>query len=580
MKYSELRSLLVKRFNIPKERSVKNAIRQFTIAERAVFWGLVVLFVTSGVLLLWQVNNAFLVEVPLKGGSLTEGIVGTPRFINPVLAFSDADKSLVSLVYSGLLKNSGNNRTVDDLADNVVISSNGLTYTVHIKTDAKFQDNIPVTADDVVFTIQKIQNQSLKSPLYGNWSGVLATKVDSSTVTFTLKKPYTPFIDNLTLGILPKHIWKNVSDDEFSFSQFNALPVGSGHYKINSVQRDSGGIPNYYDLSAFDNSYIQNIIFKFYSSKQDLLDAYSSGQVQSIGGISPAEAVAIKKSDANTISVPLTRVFGVFFNQSHSKVLLDIAVRQALDISAPREQIITDVFNGYASPITSPLPSGLFDWTNPVNKTDMNARLASASAILKKDGWTPNPTTGVLEKKSKSATLVLSFSISTSDAPELKAVGQILQDTWKQIGVKVDVLVFETGDLNQNVIRPRSFDALLFGEVIGRDADVYPFWASSERNGPGLNIAQYANSKADKLLDTARTTKSDSIREQSYKSFVDEVAADVPAVLLYTPSYLYVVPKTVHNITFGELSVPQDRFLDVNNWYIETNKVWTIFQNK
>jgi peptide/nickel transport system substrate-binding protein len=132
-------------------------------------------------------------------------------------------------------------------------------------------------------------------------------------------------------------------------------------------------------------------------------------------------------------------------------------------------------------------------------------------------------------------------------------------------------------DLNQNVIRPRSFDALLFGEVIGRDADVYPFWYSSERNDPGLNIAEYANSKVDKLLDTARQTKSDSVREQSYKSFVQEIKKDVPAVFLYTPSYLYVVPKKVQNISIGELSIPQDRFLGINNWYIETNKVWQLF---
>ena len=156
-------------------------------------------------------------------------------------------------------------------------------------------------------------------------------------------------------------------------------------------------------------------------------------------------------------------------------------------------------------------------------------------------------------------------------------MGQILKEAWNQIGVKVDVLVFEMNDLNQNVIRPRAFDALLFGEVVGRDADVYPFWYSSERNDPGLNIAEYANSKVDKLLDTARQTKSDTTKKQSYVSFIQEIKKDVPAVFLYTPNYLYVVPKKVQNISNGELSVPQDRFLGINNWYIETNKVWKIF---
>ncbi len=577
MKYSELRSLLVKRFNIPKERPVRNAIRHFTIAENAVFWFFVFIFVLSGVALLWQVNNAFLVSVPLRGGSLTEGVVGTPRFINPVLAFSDADKNLTALVYSGLVHNTSENQTENDLADDVSLSPNGLTYTVHIRSNAKFQDQTLVTADDVLFTIQKIQNTNLKSPLFGNWSGVAVNKIDDHTVSFTLKKPYTPFMNNLTIGILPKHIWKNVSDEEFSFSQFNVLPVGSGHYKINTVQRNSGGIPDYYDLVSADSAYIEHFIFRFYSNKQDLLDAYSNGEVGSMGGISPEEAIALKKNGSNIVSVPLTRVFGVFFNPNHSKTLLDKTTRQALDLATPREQIVKDVLHGYGTPITGPLPPGLFSWTNPTNISSYEDRVNQAKTILKKAGWTTNTQSGMLEKKTKGATLTLSFTISTGDTPELKAVGKVLVDAYKQIGVKVDLLVFETGDLNQNVIRPRSFDALLFGEVIGRDADVYPFWHSSERNAPGLNIALYANSKVDKLLDTARTTSNDSTREQSYKSFVSEIKNDVPAVFLYSPSFLYVVPKYVNNISLGELSAPQDRFLGVKDWYIETNKVWKLF---
>ena len=141
----------------------------------------------------------------------------------------------------------------------------------------------------------------------------------------------------------------------------------------------------------------------------------------------------------------------------------------------------------------------------------------------------------------------------------------------------MDVLVFETGDLNQNVIRPRKFEALLFGEVVGRDADVYPFWHSSERSDPGLNIALYANSKVDKLLESARVTSDPSERDSIYQSFNKEIKNDIPAVFLYTPSFLYLVPTDVQNINLGELSTSQDRFLGVRDWFLETNKVWEIF---
>lgn len=582
MTYSELRSLLVKRFDIPKERSIKKALRSFTLAEKAVFYFFVGIFVLSGLSLLYSVNSAYLVEVPLQGGSLTEGVVGNPRFINPVLAFSEADKNLSALIYSGLVRITPEGRAANDLADSISVSEDGLVYSVHLRPDATFHDGEPVTSDDIEFTIQKIENPALKSPLFGTWSGVIVQKVDPSSITFTLKKPYAPFIDNLTLGILPKHIWGNVSDDEFSFSQFNALPIGSGPFEINTVQRNSGGIPDYYDLSPFKQAlggapFIGHMIFRFYPNQAELLNGYNNGDISSISGFSPEEALALKNSNSHILSSPLPRVFGVFFNQSQSKALLDKSVRQALDLSAPKEAIVKDVLQGYATPIDGPLPPGLFSWSGERSTTTPpEARLAYAQKILTDGGWTKNPQ-GIFEKKTKSATLTLSFSISTGDAPELKAVADRLRTAWTNLGAKVDVLVFETGDLNQNVIRPRKFDALLFGEVVGRDADVYPFWHSSERNDPGLNIALYANSKVDKLLEDARQTADSQKREEDYKAFDKEIRTDLPAVFLYTPSFLYLVPTNVRAITLGDLTTPQDRFLGIKDWYLETNRVWKLF---
>ena len=171
----------------------------------------------------------------------------------------------------------------------------------------------------------------------------------------------------------------------------------------------------------------------------------------------------------------------------------------------------------------------------------------------------------------------MSFSISTGDAPELQAVADELVANWQKLGAKIEVLVFETGDLNQNVIRSRNFDTLLFGKVVGRDADLYPFWHSSQKADPGLNIALYTNSRADKLLENARSADTKEEVEESYKAFAEEVKTDMPAVFLYTPSYLYVVPEKVKAISLNSLTVSQDRFLGIRDWYIETNKVWKIF---
>ncbi|MDB5194349.1 MAG: family 5 extracellular solute-binding protein peptide/nickel transport system substrate-binding [Parcubacteria group bacterium] len=581
MTYSSLRALLVKRFSLPKERPIKKAIRSFSPAEKSVFYILVGLFIFAAIAMLWKVNNSFLIETPARGGTLTEGVVGNPRFINPVLAISEPDKTLTSLIYSGLVRTDKTGAIQNDLADNVSISDDGLTYTVHIRPSAIFSDGSAVTADDVLFTIQKILDPNLKSPLLGDWSGITAQKVDDQTVNFILKKPYAPFIDNLTVGILPKHIWKNVTTDEFAFSQFNTLPVGTGPFMVGSVTRNSGGIPDYYDLVPFDKAiggepYIGHYIFRFYPSERDLLAAYDGGDIDAMSGISSDEAKSLKNA-ANILSSPLPRIFGVFFNQSQNPALLQKEVRQALDLAAPKEDIVKSVLGGYGTPIDSPLPPSLFPWTLTENPKSSDERLAEAQALLAKNGWVKNSTTGVLEKKSKKDTITLSFSISTGNAPELTKVADELRDAWTKLGASVDVQVYETGDLNQNIIRPRKYDALLFGEVVGRDADVYPFWHSSQRIDPGLNIALYANSKVDKLLEDARRQSDPAKRDADYKSFDQEIRNDVPAVFLYAPNYIDVVPKSLLAVSIGNLSVPSDRFTSVRDWYIDTDNVWQIF---
>jgi peptide/nickel transport system substrate-binding protein len=553
------------------------------MAEKSVFYFFATLFVLTGFFMLWQASDAYLVEVPIQGGTLSEGVVGNPRFINPVLALSEADKNLSALIYSGLVRLTPEGKVENDLAEEIEVSDNKLAYTVTIKENARFHDGTPVTADDILFTIGKIIDPAIKSPRKGNWDGVTVEKMGNRTVRFTLKKAYSPFVYNLTTGILPKEIWKNVSDDEFSFSQFNTLPVGSGPYRVERVERNEGGIPDYYHLSPFQDTagrepYIKNLVFRFYPSEAALIKAYNDREVDAIGGVSPERMASLNTEDTQVLDSPLPRVFGVFFNQSRAKVLLNKEVRQALDMAAPKERIVEKVLSGYGTVIDGPLPAGVYPWTTD-RKYSLNydERLNGAKELLANAGWKANPQTGVLEKKSGTGTIALSFSISTGDAPELRQVADELVSAWQALGAQVEVSVYETGDLNQNVIRPRQFDALLFGEVAGRDADVYPFWHSSQRNDPGLNIALYANTRADEFLEKARSTSEPKEIEENYLAFQKEVLGDVPAVFLYTPSFLYLVPEKMAAVAKRPLAVSQDRFLGIRDWYTETDKVWKIF---
>ena len=567
-------------WRIRNSEKITKIIGSFSITEKVIFGFFSLLLIISSLFLIFKLNDLFLVEVPDYGGSLTEGVLGSPRFINPLLAISDTDRDLTGLVYSGLTKIDENGQLVPDLAQSYKISDDGKVYTFYLKEGLSFQDGRPLTADDVVFTVEKIKDPTLKSPHKSSWDGITVKKINDMTVEFDLKQSYSPFIQNTTLGILPKEIWKTASSDEFPFSTYNVHPIGSGPYKVSKIIFTSSGLPSEYDLKPFDQysegkPYISNVIIKSYQNESDLLDAYKAGDISSIHGISPDRLPDLPKS-TKIVTTPLPRVFGVFFNQNSNPALVYKEVRQALDIATDKRQIIDTALAGFGQIIDEPLPS---KETDPNKKIFDSSNIDKAKALLTKAGWTQN-SDGIFQKKDKKNTTTLSFSISTGAVPELKTAAELLQKQWQKVGAQVQIKIFEISDLNQNVIRPRKYDALLFGEIVGQSGDLYPFWHSSQRNDPGLNIAMYTNIKADKILEDIRATTNKDRQSKLYSDFEKEIGNDTPAIFLYSPHFIYIIPNNVHNVSLGELTVPAQRFAGISKWYIQTNKVWKIFATK
>lgn len=557
-------------------------MQTFGIRERIVFGIFGVTAVLSSVMILWQINRYFLVEIPAEGGSITEGVIGIPRFINPLLAISDADRDMTALLYAGLMRASKNG-LVPDLAESYEISDDGLFYTFTLREDIEFHDGTPITTDDVEFTILKAQDPTLKSPKRASWEGVRVEKLDQRRIQFVLKQPYSPFLENTTIGIMPKTIWKNADSEQFSFSEFNIEPVGSGPYKISALKRNKSGIPEYYDLIPFrtyalGKPYIKNIRMSFYTNEDALLRALRAGDIESVNAISPMSAQALSDEGFLVLRAPLPRVFGVFFNQNQAPIFAEKAVRNMLSEVAPRETIIRDVLFGYGTPLIGPIPPGSRGYAEiSEEKKSTEERRAQAREILEKAGWTVGDGGVYEKKKSKKETVRLAFSLATSDVPELKAVAEQIKAEWESIGASVELKIFESGDLNQNVIRPRKYDALLFGEIVGRDSDLFAFWHSSQRNDPGLNIALYTSSIADKLLEDMRRVTDPEKRAEAYEKFGVEISKDVPAVFLYAPEFVYILPKKIKGLAIGTVTVPSERFLNIHEWYIDTDLVWEVF---
>lgn len=567
-------------------KKIKVVIAHLSNTEKTILVVLSFIILISGYFAInTYLSKNFKVSIPKQGGSLTEGVVGSPRFINPLLATSETDKDLVALIYSGLMRMDSKGNLIPDLADNIEVSEDGLQYTLHISDNAKFHDDTPVTADDVIFTVNKAKDPELKSSKRSNWEGVLVERLDDKTVRFTLNQAYEPFLQNTTLKILPRHIWDGVTSSEFAFSIYNSNPIGTGPYKIKNITRDSIGIPKTYVLGAFDKfllgrPYINTITFKFAKNEDELIQMYQTGKVNALHGISPEKAQKLQSEKYKISTTPLPRIFGIFFNQDKANVLASNPVRNALNVAAPKIDIVKNVLFGFGQTINSPIPKIFKAEHDPIENLNEEEKILAAQKILETAGWEKNDQGIYILDSKKDSKKILSFSIATSNIKELIDAANTTAEVWKKVGAQVEVKVFDPNDFNQNVIRQRNYDAILFGLVVGKVSDLYAFWHSSQRNDPGLNISGYANIKTDNLLEKVRTLIDKNEVQSELAIFESEVKKDTPAVFLYSPQFIYTIPEKIKGNEINYLVTADERFAEVYKWYINTEQILRVFKNE
>ncbi len=534
-------------------------------------------FLTLAILLIIR----FTVPVPDTGGTLREGAIQEPRFINPVYASTDTDRDISNLVFSKLIRYDTNGTPEMDLAESVEVSDDGKEYTVILRDDVLWHDGEIFSAADVVFTIHLIQDQAYKSPLRANWQGVTIEELDEKTLRFVLRQPYAPFLENLAIGILPEHLWKKIPRESAILSDLNLKPIGTGPYQFKKFSHlDDGTITSivltrneHYHL---EGPYLDEIQFSFHPDEEHLETAYRQNDIDSFVILSKKTADNISELDAHTYPLKLPKLFAVFLNANTQPALGRSKVRQALASAIDREALIGKTLASGGVVVNSAIPPGTFGHNDAIPPIAFDPE--GARALLAQDGWKLNESNGLLERTegsgAKKTVQKLELHLMTSDAEDLAQAADLIADMWRAIGAKVEVKKLEVNDLESNIIRPRNYELLLFGEVFGHDPDPFAFWHTSQLKDPGLNIALYANTKVDTLLEEARRTRDPETREAKYREFQKIVANDVAAIFLYSPTHYYAVRKSIQGIEIGSLTLTDERFNKVNQWYEKTRRAF------
>lgn len=514
-----------------------------------------------------DLDNYFIEKKPAFGGLYVEGVVGSMESFNPLYeGLNPAEDDINKLVFSGLLKYR-DDKPIPYIAKSWEVLEDGKVYVFHLRDDAKWHDGQKLDAEDVVYTIQSIQDPDVRSTYSGIFRDVVPEATDQYTVKLTLPAYNPSFLSNLDFGILPRHLYEKTPGRNMMVAKQNQSPVGSGPYRFDKIEKKQSYSQVFLNANtdAIAKPFIEKVRVRTYGDEDSMIQGYAKKEIMAINNISLSKLEATKKLQNITfLERYLPRYTALFFNQK-SETMKNKNLRTALALSVD-EKSISGIFDKEkVLNVGSPIPPGHLGYNKDLKDTEYNP--SKAEEILKKDGWVKDGS--VLKKAGKE----LRVSFYTSNTEEFKSVSESVKEQWEKIGVVVDLTYLDSKPLQDDHIKPRNYDVLLYGITVGSDMDLYNVWHSSQKNDPGLNLSYFSNSRSDKYIELAQKSLDKKKSEEMIFKAQELIMEDIPAVFLYNPAYIYGINRSVKGTDISKIIKQSDRFFDIENWYIqEENK--------
>jgi len=541
----------------------------FSRSEQKIFVGFSAIFLVSLTISVSLIINEKTSVVPVEGGEYREGIVGQPVFINPiVLDSNDADRDIARLIFANLKK----------LSESIKVSEDNSVWTVRIKDDAKWHDGEPLTSDDVVFTVETIQDPDANSPLYNAWQGVVAERISAREVRFYIRTPYAFFEKNLDeLLIIPQHLLGNVPPANLKLSDYRLQPIGSGPYKFVKYSTRRDGFVNSYSLTrndqfSGDRPLIENIVLKFYPDEDRLISAFNNKEIDGFGTVDPSQLSKVRvRHDLFEARMP--SYYALFFNSNANIALKDKNVRLALQTATDKNKIVGDVLMNHAIVISAPIPPGMEGY-DEILSDPVPFSYEQASDILEQSDWFFTEDSAVRTQTIGGEQIRLEFSVTVPQIDFLIQTAEQLKKDWEKIGVALNINVMEPKDIAESVIKTREYEMLIFGNILNNAPDLFSFWHSSQRYYPGLNLSLYESDTADAFLESIRRNFDQQDRTEDLVALQSLIIQSTPAIFLFSPNYLYASAPRLEGFSTSFIITPSHRFDTVEKWYVKSTRVF------
>ena len=501
---------------------------------------------------------------PKNPYTLAEGSIGDAKRLVPMLASDGASADITALIFNGLVKYNKEVQLVGDLAESFEISSDCLVATFRLRKGVKWHDGMEFTADDVLFTYQKIIDPKVVTPYSSDFETVKEVeKIDSHTVRVRYKEPYAPGLANWGLGMIPKHL---LEGKDLNTDPFNRHPVGTGPFQFSEWVTGQKIVlsanPAYFEGKPQIEQYFYRIIpdtaTMFLELKALNLDLMVLRPVQ----YQKQTDDAFFQREFNKFKYPSLGYTYMGYNLLDPK-FSDRRVRQALAHAIDKKAIIQGVLFGLGKPATGPYIPESWAYNPDVKETDYSP--AKAKALLSEAGWTETGADGILRKEGKPFV----FTILTNQGNEERSkAAEMIQANLKQIGVQAEIRVLEWQALLHDFIDKKRFEAIILGWGVGLDPDLYAIWHSSKTKEGEFNFVSYKNEQVDALLLKGRETCDQEGRKKIYRQVHQLIAEDQPYTFLYYPMALPVVHKRFKGVVPSPIGISYNLY----EWKIPKNK--------
>ena len=518
-----------------------------------------------------------------------EGVLGRPSSVSPLTARTQADRDLVALVFSGLVRNGPSGTLVPDLAERWTVDDSGSVWTFQLREDAEWHDGHPVTSADVVFTIHRLQDPAYTGPAAGSWNEVTVAAAGPYTVVFTLKTPLGGFLQAATQPIAPAHLLGDVPVSQLDGRPFGRHPVGSGPFAVRSLDDDGAELvpaasvvaPGQDPMTRSTDPatsrpsparparpvpYLARMDFSFFDSTDALADAYRRGDLDAVVGPA-AKGVGRSRRGAwkPPVAVPRVHVDGrpVQPAAGSSRVFRpsrpDRPPRGDRPVSDRRRRLR---LRGHAGVGSHPA-----DLAAVRCDGGPRARLRPGVAAtgLKLAGWTP-AADGWRPPNATAPLRIEMISPDEASNPGAFGAAEAVARDWTRIGLTVTHLGLAPAEFVTSRLNKSDFSVAVGDLSIGLDPDLYPLLASSQTVTGGSNVIGLQDPQLDSLLVAARGRGTDHSRRVAYSALQQQLAAGRYLLPLAFADESVVVRDTLVGPAVRQVSDPADRFWDVLTW--------------